>query len=282
MKNSQLETIRKVEEMRKAFRSMRPTQPGGVLDAQKKANLILLIAGGASRREAAGFVLCAHTTIGRTAARDPDFAAQLAKAEATNHMEAVRMIRHAASDPKYWRAAAWVLERRSPEDYARRDANSFTADQVMSLFAQFYGETLPLVQAGKTEQFQQALDDVLEAIDAKDGQRPCEDDQPDEEKRTHLAPQDALPAARNGNPLAEREEYVGAAGQLAPCAQHGADAPGMIETLRLHQPDQQGEQQAAAAGDRNPLCANRLQPNANDCTTLDKTQGRCNGQKLPA
>ena len=125
------------KQMRKAFRAIQPTPRLGVLDDKKKTLVVTLIGSGASRREAAQFVQCAHTTIGRTAARDGDFAAILAQVEAVAHLEAVGRIRRAAEDPKYWRAAAWMLERRSPEEYARRDPNSFTADQVMTLLRGF-------------------------------------------------------------------------------------------------------------------------------------------------
>ncbi len=190
----------KKSEFRKTRRSilaMQPTPRRGVLDEEKKANVLLLIASGLSRREAAGYVQCAHTTIGRTAARDGDFATKLAQAEANSHVAAVSAIRGAMRDPKYWRAAAWMLERRSPEEYARRDPNSFTADQVMSLLARLYSESLPLLPEEKVQQFQELFDEALDEVEAKSSRTERPDDSPGE-PRTHLAPRDGL-AARNGH-----------------------------------------------------------------------------------
>jgi hypothetical protein len=191
MKDSQFEKT--VDE----FAAMEPTPRRGVLDELKKANVILLIASGLSRREAAGFVQCAHTTIGRTAARDPDFADKLTQAEATAHVQTVAAIRGAMRDPKYWRAAAWMLERRSPEEYARRDPNTFTADHVMSLLARLYSESLPLLSAEKVQAFQELFDEALDEVEAKSvgkGEGATEKNR----QRTHLAPRDGFAAEANG------------------------------------------------------------------------------------
>ena len=184
--------------VRNAFAAMQPTPRRGVLDEEKKGHVVLLIASGLSRREAAGYVQCAHTTIGRTAARDPDFASKLCQAEATSRVQAVTAIRGAMRDPKYWRAAAWMLERRSPEEYARRDPNSFTADKVMSLLARLYSESLPLLPAEKVGQFQELFDEALDEVEAKSGRTELEDESPDEEdgQRAHLASRNGL---SNGN-----------------------------------------------------------------------------------
>ena len=55
--------------------------PLPMLDESNRRTIIALITNGSSRRVAARYVGCAHTTITRTAARDPEFAAQLARAE---------------------------------------------------------------------------------------------------------------------------------------------------------------------------------------------------------
>ncbi len=296
------------KQLEEAVRTTQPTPRRGVLDDLKKAHVVLLIASGLSRREAAHFMQCAHTTIGRTAARDPDFATKLSQAEATSHIEAVNRIRGAAQDPKYWRAAAWMLERRSPEEYARRDPNTFTADQVMSLLARFYSEVQPIVQAGKNEQFEQSFDDVLEAIEAKSGGAIRKQGSPDEEdaQRTHLAARDAhaaecetspvevntaatpaqnghhrpqagpavAAASQNGKPHAEREEYV------AP-KQNGSRTVPRFTAAQMHHPDQQGVVSLAEDASCKALPANALQRQSADCTTAGKAAGRCNKEAQP-
>jgi hypothetical protein len=88
-----------------------------VLDNQKRWQVITLIANGSSRRVAADYVDCSPATITRTADRDPDFAAQLARAEQNLEIDLLRSLRAAAQKERYWRAAAWLLERKNREDF---------------------------------------------------------------------------------------------------------------------------------------------------------------------
>jgi hypothetical protein len=174
--------------VRTVLQAVKPTPRCGALDDDKKAMVIVLIGQGASRREAANLVKCHHTTIGRTAARDAAFGAKLEQVEAATHLEAGDMIRRAASDPKYWRAAAWMLERRNPEDYGRRDPTTFTGDQVTSLLASFCNEVQKLVPQEKTAELQRLFDDVLDEIEAKSGPAKEEQESKEPEKQTaHVA-----------------------------------------------------------------------------------------------
>ena len=75
------------------------------------------------------------STITRTAARDPAFAAQLVQAEQSAEIHLLRSVQAAAKEMKYWRAAAWLLERRNPEDFGLRPPQLFTSRQVVELFA---------------------------------------------------------------------------------------------------------------------------------------------------
>jgi hypothetical protein len=178
--------------------SLEPTERCGVLDEAKKALIIVLVTQGASRREAASFVKCHHTTIGRTAARDPKFASKLSQVEMAASLASNGLIRRASEDPKYWRAAAWMLERRNPEDYAKRGPNTFTADQVVSLLASVCSAALPTVQPDKVEEFYKYFDDAFDEIaekggSAADARKLAEAvvaDQKDAQS-SHLAPRDA-------------------------------------------------------------------------------------------
>jgi hypothetical protein len=112
-------------------------QPGRppVLGPDERRRLVDLVASGLSRRVAARQVGCAPSTITRTAARDPAFAAELVQAESSLETKLLACVRKAAENDRHWRAAAWLLERRNIHDYARRSANLFTADQMIQLFA---------------------------------------------------------------------------------------------------------------------------------------------------
>lgn len=108
-----------------------------VLNSIKKAQIVAILAMGCSRRAAAKFVGCDVKTIRNTAARDPEFAEQISQADSRNEYEFLKSIRRAAQHEKYWRAAAWVLERRFPNDYGRRGPEVITVDQIAELLIHF-------------------------------------------------------------------------------------------------------------------------------------------------
>ena len=96
---------------------------------------------------AAREVHCNPATITRTAARDPDFADRLTKAESLADKRALESIVRAVEQERYWRAAAWMLERRNPEEFARRAPHTFTGEQVMEVVARLVRVLLPAVPA---------------------------------------------------------------------------------------------------------------------------------------
>ena len=95
-----------------------------VLDEAKKREILAIVAVGCSRSMAATYVGCAISTIQNTAERDPTFAEKLRQAVYSTELGLLKNIRNAAKKEQYWRAAAWALERRFPERYARRGPTS--------------------------------------------------------------------------------------------------------------------------------------------------------------
>jgi hypothetical protein len=99
-------------------------QPRGrprALDAAKKKAVLAYIAAGGSQRMAAGFVGCHASTIRNEADRDPDFLDSLTRAEGQCAITLIGAITDAATT-KFdgdWRAAAWLLERKFPQDFGR-------------------------------------------------------------------------------------------------------------------------------------------------------------------
>ncbi len=110
------------------------------MDEAKRKVILALLTNGSSRRVAAAYVGCSPGTITRTALRDPDFAAELARAENHAEVEALRALREAARKDRYWRAAAWILERKNPDDFAPRKPNVVTEEQlwqVLGMMAEY-------------------------------------------------------------------------------------------------------------------------------------------------
>ena len=107
-----------------------------VLDETKRAVLLGILAVGCSRRTAASYVGCAVSTIQNTADRDPEFAERLQQAECQSEIAHLKSIQQAARKEQHWRAAAWTLERKNPEDFARRGPDVITAEEVKDVLAE--------------------------------------------------------------------------------------------------------------------------------------------------
>jgi hypothetical protein len=104
-----------------------------VLDDTKRHDVITLLSVGCSRSTAARYVGCSPKTIRETARRDKAFATELRKADQVAEINYLRNIQAAAKQERYWRAAAWALERCHPEQYAPRRADSVPLDEVREL-----------------------------------------------------------------------------------------------------------------------------------------------------
>ena len=106
------------------------------LDEGKKREILAILTMGCSRRAAAKYVGCAPSTIVRTAQRDPVFAAQLERAESKAEIGYMKNIQKAAGHEQHWRAAAWALERKYPDQYAPRSPDAIPRDEVVATLTQ--------------------------------------------------------------------------------------------------------------------------------------------------
>jgi len=108
-----------------------------LLDEVKKAEIIAILSVGCSRQTAAKYVGCSPATICRTAQREPEFSKQLRQTEGNQELGYLKNIKRAAQQERYWRAAAWVLERKFPNDYGRRGPDVITVGQITEVLARF-------------------------------------------------------------------------------------------------------------------------------------------------
>lgn len=85
---------------------------------------------GLTRRAAYGAVGISKTTFYRMLDNDSDGTLRdlIEKAEADAEARFAGLVARAAQEPKNWTAAAWWLERRRHEDYARREKVEMTVD----------------------------------------------------------------------------------------------------------------------------------------------------------
>jgi hypothetical protein len=123
-----------------------------VLDPHTRAKVLALVSLGCSRRMAAEKVHCAHTTIGRAAARDPQFAAALAEAEARPDREDGGLLRQAR------RRRRKAKGTREKED---RPARGFRGNEVVDMLLGMFLSVRPPVRPKDVLNFLSRLRDVL-------------------------------------------------------------------------------------------------------------------------
>jgi hypothetical protein len=100
------------------------------LDSSKKREILAILSMGCKPAVAAEYVGCAPSTIQRTMERDAEFAEAVARARSGGEVGLVRYVRKAAGNERYWRAAAWALERLYPSRYQAAPARGISAEQL--------------------------------------------------------------------------------------------------------------------------------------------------------
>jgi len=116
------------------------------LTPQERDEILTLLSAGYSRTTAAQYIHRLPKTLKREIQEDPKFAEQVAKAEEGSEVFYLSCIRRAAMKEQYWRAAAWVLERRLPDRYGAKKPESLTAEKVQKFLEkciQIIAEELP-------------------------------------------------------------------------------------------------------------------------------------------
>lgn len=102
-----------------------------VLDEMKQREVCALVSAGCSLQAAADYVECAPNTIRREIERDAEFGGRFRAARLAAQLNPLRMMRQAAAN--HWRAAAWLLERTDPDQFARQPSPAFRAKQARAL-----------------------------------------------------------------------------------------------------------------------------------------------------
>lgn len=121
-----------------AFHS-RPGRPRA-LDLTRQREIIAVISAGFSIERAARYVNCSPSTIRRECRRNPQFDNELRRASLTAQLSPLQSIR--AAGRKYWRAAAWLLERLDPERFAKQNPRYLKHEAIeayVNIIAQIIG-----------------------------------------------------------------------------------------------------------------------------------------------
>lgn len=101
---------------------------GRAVTTEQIERLLSGLRNGLTRRAAAGSAGFSKTTFYRMIEHDLDgtLVTEIENAEAAAEATYTGLVARAALDPKNWTAAAWWLERRRPDDFAKREKVEMT------------------------------------------------------------------------------------------------------------------------------------------------------------
>ncbi len=116
---------------------------------------------------AAEHVGCEPDDITAAAKEDPRFREQIADARSDADIDALKLLRRTASQEKNWRVAAWILERRNPEEYGRRSPNSFSGEQVMEILGRVLDTVMRSVPREEVAEVMFEVEEELADVVAK-------------------------------------------------------------------------------------------------------------------
>jgi hypothetical protein len=145
----------------------------GILDDAQRREIIAIVAVTKSWSRAADYIGCTVGVIEAAARRDLEFRFQLQKAESTPAIVNMNKINVAAKDVRHWRAAAWVLERLYPEDYALRRPRSMSTEQIRRMLYEFASMILDEIV---DENARARIDDRLDTLARKLAAGPGEEE----------------------------------------------------------------------------------------------------------
>lgn len=142
------------------------------LDEIQKSAIRAIVTVGASRTTAAKYAGCSLDDIRRAAQHDSEFAKSLRQAEPGQEVQHLTLIKDAAK--KYWKASAWLLERKHPDRYGSRKPNTVTPQQlseVLNQFAAIVGEEVPVAKYRRNmiERLEKLAAGLRAASEAPDG-----------------------------------------------------------------------------------------------------------------
>lgn len=111
------------------------------LDSAKQQVFCAMVSVGCSARRAAKLCGVTEGAIRRREREDPQFREQYLNAKQIREITPLRQIKEAGE--KSWRAAAWTLERLSPEEYGAKRKSGDSPDQIADLIDQYAESFMP-------------------------------------------------------------------------------------------------------------------------------------------
>ncbi len=163
------ESVSRKKKTRTASKTVGKSSSAAGLTKKQKDEILAILTVGCSRKIAARYVGCAPSLISKIAADDPDFAQDLRHAEQQAEIASMKSINAAARQERYWKAAAWILERRNPEEYRLRSPGTFNAQEFKFIINHLSEMIVEEVKAPThRKRLLARIDEFLKSMEEKD------------------------------------------------------------------------------------------------------------------
>jgi hypothetical protein len=131
------------------------------MTAEQRQHFIGALLFGGTKADAYGAVGVSRSTVRRAMAADPGFASAVKSADVRGKLNLVMTIHNAAMSGGQWRAAAWLLERRFPNEFGRRCPDDYRREEVEDLVTALAETALRFVAEERREEFAVAVRAVV-------------------------------------------------------------------------------------------------------------------------
>ena len=170
-----------------------------ILDETKRAQICGVLSVGGGMALAADAVGCCVRTIYNTMERDAKFKAEIKRARAGSEIKLLKCVDDAAMEPRYWRAAAWKLERIRPERYRAQKSGTYTIEHVLTVVDELLTVVQETIDEHTIEPAKSA--ERTEAAGAHRGSAPADKQAVASGEKTRSA---AVPNAHRGSAPADK------------------------------------------------------------------------------
>jgi len=124
--------------------------------------VLKVLRAGGSRNDAANKVGVTYNTLLNEVKRDNTFNEQVAAAESDCKLTLILRVNKASADD--WRAASWLLERKWWKEYAKRNPETISADQLATAFSRLVAVLLTELPTEYHDRIRLRVEEIITSI----------------------------------------------------------------------------------------------------------------------
>lgn len=139
--------------------------PQTTITEAQRAEFVALLTVGVSQSDAYLAAGVTRSAVRRLCRSDPTFASRVQSAVARGKVTLIKRIYYATSDD--WRAAAWMLERRWPAEWAPRRPDRFTREDVEAVASAVAGLARDFIPKERWPAYAESVAEQIAAVERR-------------------------------------------------------------------------------------------------------------------